>query len=76
MASASISTGKGCATELIERACDDARDVVYCNGLYGNEHDVLASLVDIYCRRALRIGTALQEALEVFWPPEAPWIDK
>ena len=36
------------ATELIERAYDDARDVVYGNGFYGN----LAHLVDIYCRRA------------------------
>ena len=64
------------ATELIEKACDDAREVIFGAGFYGNENDILAILVDIYCRRAMRDGTDPQKALEIFWPHEAPWVDK
>jgi hypothetical protein len=62
---------------LFERACDDARDVIYGNGLYGNGNDILALLVDIYCRRAMRLGCDPQKSLEIFRPWEAPpWVDK
>jgi hypothetical protein len=55
------------ATELIETPCDDAREVIYGAGFYGNDNDILAILVDIYCRRAMRNGADPQKALELFW---------
>ena len=54
------------ATELTEKACGDVRDVIYGAGFYGNEHDILAILVGIYCPRAMRIGADPQEPLELF----------
>jgi len=64
------------AIELLENACDEVRDVIYSNGLYGNDYGILALLVDIYCRRSMRIGTDPQEGLEIFWPQEAPWVER
>jgi hypothetical protein len=60
--------------ELLDMACDDIKEVVYRNGLYGNEFDILALLVTIYCRRALAIGEDPQRALEEYWPDDAPWV--
>ena len=60
--------------ELLDVACDDIKEAVYQNGLYGNEYDILALLVTIYCRRSQAIGENPQEALEEYWPPDAPWI--
>jgi hypothetical protein len=59
--------------ELVGMACDDIKETVYHNGLYGNEFDILALLVTPYCRRALAIGTDPREALEEYWPHDAPW---
>jgi hypothetical protein len=59
--------------ELLDMACDDIKEVVYHDGLYGNEFDILALLVTIYCRRALAIGEDPQQALEEYWPHDAPW---
>ena len=43
--------GDGCrvdaALQLLDSACDDIKEAVYHNGLYGNEFDVLALLVTI-----------------------------
>jgi hypothetical protein len=64
------------ATEILERACDDIRDVIYGHGVWGNDHDVLAHLINVYCQRAMRIGVNPQEFLELAWPHEAPWADK
>jgi hypothetical protein len=54
-------------------ACDDIQEAVYHNGLYGNEFDILALLVTVYCGRALAIGEDPQRALEEYWPHDAPW---
>jgi hypothetical protein len=59
--------------ELLDGACDDIKEVVYGNGLYGNEFDILALLVTIYCRRAQVLGVDPQDALETYWPHDAPW---
>jgi hypothetical protein len=55
-------------------ACDEIKEAVYHNGFYGNEFDVLALLVTIYCRRAQALGVDPQEALETYWPNDAPWV--
>lgn len=54
--------------ELLDMACDDIKEAIYHNSLYGNEFDILAVLVTIYCRRALAIGKDPQYALEEYWP--------
>jgi hypothetical protein len=59
--------------QLLDIACDDIQDAVYHNGLYGNEFDILALLVTVYCRRAMAIGVDPYQALEVFWPHDARW---
>jgi hypothetical protein len=59
--------------ELLEMACDDIKEAVYQNTVHGNEFDILALLVTTYCRRALAIGVDPQEALEEYWPHDAPW---
>jgi hypothetical protein len=63
----------GAELELLDMACDDIKEAVYHNSLYGNEFDILALLVTIYCRRALAIGVDPQGALEEYWPHDAPW---
>jgi hypothetical protein len=62
--------------KLLDMACDDIKEVVYRNGLYGNEFDILALLVTTYCRRALAVGENPQQALEEYWPHDAPWVSK
>jgi hypothetical protein len=42
--------------------------VIYANGLYGNDHDILALLIDIDCRRLMRIGTSSGEFRDLFMP--------
>jgi hypothetical protein len=37
-------------------ACDEIKQAIYHNGLYGNEFDMLALLVTIHRRRVLSIG--------------------
>jgi hypothetical protein len=60
--------------QLLDMACDDIEQAVYHNGVYGNEFDILALLVTIYCHRAMAIGVDPQKALQEFWPHEAPWV--
>jgi len=59
--------------ELLNIARDDIKEAVHHNGLYGNEFDILALLVTVYCGRALAIGEDPQRALEEYWPHDAPW---
>ena len=42
--------------------------MIYANGLYGNDHDILALLIDIDCRRLMRIGTSSGEFRDLFMP--------
>lgn len=69
--------GDGCwvdaGLELLDMACDDIKEAIYHNGLYGSEFDILALLVTIYCRRALAIGEDARRAMEEYWPHDAPW---
>jgi hypothetical protein len=58
---------------LLETACDEIKEAVYQNGLYGDEFDILALLVMIYCCRAQAIGENPQGALEEYWPHHVPW---
>jgi hypothetical protein len=36
--------------------CDNIKEAVEYNGLYGNDFDILGLLVTIYCCRALATG--------------------
>ena len=62
--------------DLLNRACDDALEVIFGNGLFGDESDVLAALIGVFCGRAQRYGSNPGEALELMWPDiPAPWDD-
>jgi len=60
--------------ELINLACDDALEVIFGHGLFGDENDVLAALITVFCDRAQRYGGNPGEALKIIWPDiPAPW---
>jgi len=49
--------------EIINRACDEAID----RGL-GNEYDLQAALIQVFCDRVQKEGQDPTEALEIYWP--------
>ena len=62
--------------ELLDMACDEIKRLFITMAFAVMSLTFLALLVTMYCRRAMAIGVDAQQALEEYWPHDAPWVSR